>query len=92
MMTCIVAMLAFHQHHMFNGFKHLVVPAFGLVANLMCMAFYLVGPFFVPGMSPKEPYIALVVVGLWGVYGFVYFTRASGAKGKAVLLPETRRA
>jgi hypothetical protein len=55
-------------------------------------AFYLVGPFFVPGMSPKEPYIALVVVGLWGVYGFIYFTRASGVKGKAVLLPETRRA
>jgi APA family basic amino acid/polyamine antiporter len=91
-MTCIIAMLAFNQHHMFNGFKHLVVPAFGLIANLMCMVFYLVGPFFVPGMSPKEPYIALIIVALWGGYGLVYFMRASRAKGKAVLLGEVGRA
>ena len=48
--------LAFREHHMFNGFKHLVVPVFGLLANLLCMLFYLVGPFIVPGMSAKEPY------------------------------------
>ena len=53
MMTCIVAMLAFQEHHMFNGFKHVVVPIFGLLANLGCMLFYLVGPFTVPGMSAK---------------------------------------
>ena len=92
MMTCIIAMLAFSQHHMFNGFKHFVVPAFGLVANLMCMGFYLVGPFFVPGMSAKEPYIALGIVALWGIYGLVYFTRVSKAKGKAVFVPGTVKA
>src|ERR1700680_3653497 len=59
MMTCIVAMMAFRQHHSFNGFKHVVVPAFGLVANLLCMLFYLIGPFSVPGMSKTEPFIAL---------------------------------
>ncbi len=83
MMTCIVAMIAFQEHHMFNGFKHVVVPAFGLIANLACMLFYLIGPFAVPGMSSKEPYFALGFVALWGVYGLVYFARRSKALGKS---------
>ena len=58
MITCITAMVAFKEHQMFNGFKHLFVPLFGLVANLACMLFYLIGPFTVAGMSVKEPYIA----------------------------------
>ena len=70
MMTCIVAMMAFTEHHTFNTFKHVVVPVFGLLANLACMLFYLVGPFFVPGMSSKEPYVALGAVALWGIYGY----------------------
>jgi amino acid transporter len=86
MMTCIVAMLAFQQHHTFSGFKHVVVPVFGLLANLLCMLFYLVGPFTVPGMSPKEPFVALGAVALWGVYGLVYFTRASKAQGKEIFI------
>jgi amino acid transporter len=89
MMTCIVAILAFQEHHMFNGFKHLVIPVFGLVANLLCMIFYLVGPFFVPGMSPKEPYLALGVVALWALYGYFYFSKTSKATGRAMLHPGT---
>jgi APA family basic amino acid/polyamine antiporter len=85
MMTCIVAMLAFREHHMFSGFKHVVVPVFGLLANLGCMLFYLIGPFMVPGMSSKEPYFALGFVALWGVYGLVYFLRSSKALGKPIL-------
>src|ERR1019366_7461164 len=73
MTTCIIAIVAFREHHMFNGFKHLVVPIFGLLANLACMLFYLVGPFTVPGMSIKEPYIALGVAAVWGIYGMFYF-------------------
>ena len=92
MMTCIIAMLAFNQHHMFNGFKHLVVPVFGLLANLLCMLFYLVGPFLVPGMSAKEPYIALGFVALWGIYGLFYFTTKSRATGRSVILTNTVKA
>ena len=47
MTTCIVAIVAFREHHSFHGFKHVVVPVFGLLANLGCMLFYLVGPFSV---------------------------------------------
>ena len=92
MMTCVVAMMAFSEHHMFNTFKHVAVPVFGLVANLLCMLFYVVGPFFVPGMSPKEPFVALGLVALWGIYGLVYFARSSRAKGQAIVLPTTAKA
>src|SRR5262245_8936957 len=93
MMTCIVAMLAFQQHHAFNGFKHVVVPIFGLLANLVCMLFYIVGPFLVPGMSAKEPFFALGIVALWGLYGLVYFSKASKAQGKPIFVsqPATAR-
>jgi basic amino acid/polyamine antiporter, APA family len=84
MLTCVVAMVAFKEHHTFNGFKHFVVPLFGLVANLACMLFYLVGPFTVSGMSVKEPYIALAICFAWGLYGAYYFVAASKKKGKAV--------
>ena len=86
MLTCYVAMVAFKEHHSFNGFKHFVVPVFGLVANLACMLFYLIGPFTVAGMSWKEPYIALAFCGAWGIYGAFYFLKASKSKGREVLL------
>jgi basic amino acid/polyamine antiporter, APA family len=86
MMTCLIAIVAFREHHTFSGFKHMVVPVFGLVANFACMLFYLIGPHFVPGMSIKEPYIALGVAAVWGIYGVIYFTMASKSKGKAIIL------
>jgi APA family basic amino acid/polyamine antiporter len=86
MMTCVIAIVAFREHKTFNGFKHFVVPIFGLVANLACMGFYLIGPFMVAGMSPKEPYWALGISVAWGVYGAWYFVKASKAKGRAILL------
>jgi amino acid transporter len=92
MMTCIVAIVAFREHHSFSGFKHMVVPVFGLFANLLCMLFYIVGPSFVPGMSPKEPFCALGIVFLWGVYGWVYLLRRSRAIGREILIAEKPKA
>ncbi len=88
MLTCVVAIVAFQEHHAYDRFKHFVVPVFGLVANLACMVFYLVGPFAVSGMSVKEPYIALGLCAAWGLYGGIYFARASKAKEKGILLNE----
>jgi hypothetical protein len=81
--------VAFREHQSFSGFKHFFVPLFGLVANLVCMLFYLVGPFTVAGMSVKEPYIALGFCGLWGAYGLFYFLGSSKKKGKAVLVEKS---
>jgi amino acid transporter len=86
MLTCVTAMVAFRQHHMFNGFKHMVIPIFGVLANLACMLFYLIGPFTVAGMSLMEPYVALGIAAAWGLYGAIYFSMASKKKGKTVLV------
>jgi amino acid transporter len=88
MLTCIIAIVAFREHQTFHGFKHVVVPVFGLIANLACMLFYLFGPFLVTGMSVKEPYIALGICAAWGIYGGIYFLRASKKASKPVLLTE----
>ena len=37
-------------------------------------------------MSMKEPYIALGVAAVWGLYGWWYFARSSKIKGRAVLV------
>ncbi|MGD0675546.1 MAG: APC family permease [Polyangiaceae bacterium] len=88
MITCIICIVAFQEHHEFHGFKHMVVPVFGLVANLACMLFYLFGPLAVTGMSLKEPYIALFICAVWGVFGGIYFMRASKAKARPVFVAE----
>ena len=88
MMTCFVAIVAFREHHMFNGIKHMVIPVFGLLANLGCMIFYLVGPFMVPGMSKREPFIALAVAAAWGIYGGIYFMMRSKKTGKPVMVTQ----
>jgi len=86
MMSCLVAIVAFHEHHMHNPIKHILIPGFGIIANLACMSFYLVGPHYVAGMSPKEPNIALIVCGLWGLYGLIHFVMNSKKTGKEMIL------
>jgi hypothetical protein len=86
MTTCIVAIVAFREHHAFHGFKHVVIPVFGLLANFGCMLFYLVGPFSVTGMSVKEPYIALGVSAVWIICGAIYLGVTSKSRGKEIVL------
>lgn len=86
MMTCIIAIVAFREHQSFHGFKHVVVPVFGLLANLLCMLFYLIGPFSVAGMSWKEPFVALGIAGVWALYGVVHFYTSSKKRDKPVMV------
>jgi hypothetical protein len=77
--------VAFHKRPDYNVFLHLLIPGFGLIANLTCMAFYLIGPIFSLGTF-KEPLFALGISAVWGIYGAIYFLRSSQAKGKAILI------
>ena len=86
MLTCVIAVIAFREHKSFNTVKHVVIPVFGIVANGLCMAFYLIGPFAVAGMSKTEPFVALGVAAVWGAYGGWYFMASSKVKGRAILL------
>ena len=90
-MTCIVAIVAFREHHTFSGFKHMFIPLFGVAANLMCMLFYLIGPFMVTGMSWHEPYVALAIVAIWGIYGLIYFKSSSAKKGREIYVPAPQK-
>jgi amino acid transporter len=89
MMTCAMAFMAFKENSELNSFKRVVIPIFGIAANLACMLFYLIGPFSVAGMSWKEPFIALGIAAAWGLYGAFYFISSSRAKGKALLIPHS---
>jgi len=84
-LSCFLCIVAFHKRPDYNVVLHLLIPGFGLLANLVCMAFYLISPVFGLGTF-KEPLLALLISGIWGAYGAIYFLRSSKAKGKAILL------
>ncbi len=84
-LSCFLCIVAYHGRPDYNMLKHTLIPGFGLLANLTCMAFYLAGPFFNLG-TKMEPLTALGISALWGIYGAIYFLRSSKTKGKSVLL------
>jgi amino acid transporter len=84
-LSCFLCMVAYHERHDHNYLMHYIIPGFGLIANLVCMGFYVAGPVFGLGTS-KEPLLALGISAVWGIYGAIYFLRSSKAKGKTVLL------
>jgi len=84
-LSCFLCIVAYYRRPEFSIVRHLLIPGFGLLANLTCMAFYLISPIFGLGTS-KEPILALVISGLWGLYGAIYFLKTSRDKGKAILV------
>ncbi|MGA3028623.1 MAG: APC family permease [Bryobacteraceae bacterium] len=84
-LSCFTCMVAYHGHPRFNALKHLFIPVFGLLANLACMAFYLVGPFMGYG-TKMEPLLALGIAACWAIYGGIYFIRAGKSKGRTTMV------
>jgi amino acid transporter len=84
-LSCFLCIVAFHKRPDYNPVLHLLIPGFGLLANLVCMAFYLISPVFGLGTF-KEPLLALGISAVWGIYGAIYFIRTSKQKGKSILL------
>ena len=84
-LSCFLCMVAFHNRPDYSFLRHTLIPGFGLLANLVCMAFYIIAPAFGLGTF-KEPLLALGISAIWGVYGAIYFLKASKTKGKPVLL------
>src|SRR5579871_4718540 len=84
-LSCMICLVAYHNHPNFKVMRHLIIPVFGLVANLGCMAFYLIGPFMGYGTA-KEPLLALGIALVWAIYGGIYFLRSSKASGRTTLV------
>ena len=87
MLSCITCIVGFHNHPDYKPLKHLLIPIFGLLANLACMGAYIVLPFM--GIGTKmEPFTALGVAAVWAIYGGIYFTRSSKASGRTTLVSQ----
>jgi hypothetical protein len=84
-LSCVICIVAFHGHPNFSPLRHVAIPLFGLVANLGCMAFYLIGPFMGYG-TKMEPLLALGFAIVWGIYGGIYFVKSSKAKGRTTMV------
>ena len=85
MLSCFTCMVGFAGHPNYSFIKHTVIPIFGLLANLACMVFYLVGPFL--GLGTKmEPFTALGIAAVWAIYGGIYFIRSSKTTGRTTFV------
>ena len=90
MLSCVTCIVCYHNHPQFKFVRHLLIPVFGLLANLACMVFYLVGPFM--GFGTKmEPLLALGVALVWAIYGGIYFMGISKKHGRTTLVENRAR-
>jgi basic amino acid/polyamine antiporter, APA family len=89
-LSCLLCIIAFRGRSDYKPLVHLIIPGFGLIANLICMAVYVLGPFFNLG-TKMEPLAALGISAVWGLYGAYYFIKTSKSKGKAILLEAKHR-
>ena len=85
MLSCAICMVAYQGHPKFSAMKHFLIPVFGVLANLACMVFYLVGPFMGYG-TKMEPFGALAIAAIWAIYGGIYFTRSSRQAGRTTFV------
>jgi APA family basic amino acid/polyamine antiporter len=85
MLSCVICVVAYQGHPKFSAIRHLLIPIFGVLANLICMIFYLVGPFMGYG-TKMEPLLALGIAAVWAIYGGIYFARSSKATGRTTMV------
>jgi basic amino acid/polyamine antiporter, APA family len=86
-LSCVICMVGFHKHPMYNPVKHMFIPLFGVLANIGCMLAYLILPFMGYG-TKMEPFGALGLAAIWAVYGGIFFLRSSKATGRSTLVGE----
>ena len=84
-LSCIICMVGYHNHPKFSMLRHFLIPGFGVVANLACMGFYLIGPFMGYG-TKMEPLLALGIALVWAIYGGLYFIKVSKKTGRTTMV------
>jgi amino acid transporter len=86
-LSCATCMVAYVKHPNYSMVRHTLVPVFGLVANLACMAFYLIGPFMGYG-TKMEPLLAIGIACAWAIYGVFHFVQIGKLHNKPTLLEQ----
>src|ERR1700722_10891994 len=85
MLSCVTCIFCYKGHPNYSFVKHTLIPYFGIAANLICMGAYIVLPFMGYG-TKMEPFFALGIAAVWGIYGGIYFLRSSKATGRTTLV------
>ncbi|HKV48674.1 MAG TPA: hypothetical protein VJN69_11340, partial [Candidatus Acidoferrales bacterium] len=85
MLSCVTCIFCYSDHPNRSVIKHMIVPIFGIAANLGCMAAYIVLPFMGYG-TKLEPFFALGIAAVWGIYGAIYFALNSKRTGRTTLV------
>jgi amino acid transporter len=90
-LTCLWAIIAFASRPDFNWFKHLVIPALGLLANLVMLVTILGVGIIGGGDSQTESLIALGFAAAWAVVSGIYVVLTNRRTGRA-LVPQPKAA
>jgi len=85
MLSCVTCIFCYSGHPNFSVVRHMLIPIFGVAANLICMAAYLVLPFMGYG-TKLEPFTALGIAAVWAIYGGIYFMISSKRSGRTTLI------
>src|SRR5579872_3796971 len=85
MLSCVTCIFCYKGHPNYSFVKHTLIPYFGIAANLICMGAYIVLPFMGYG-TKMEPFFALGIAAVWGIYGGIYFMMSSKASGRTTLV------
>jgi amino acid transporter len=91
MLSCVTCIFCYQGHPNYSFLRHMLIPLFGIAANLICMGAYIVLPFMGYG-TKMEPFFALGIAAVWAIYGGIYFLMSSKATGRTTLInaPPTR--
>ncbi|HEY6467498.1 MAG TPA: APC family permease, partial [Candidatus Acidoferrales bacterium] len=85
MLSCVTCIFCYAGHPNRSILKHVIIPWFGILANLGCMAAYIILPFMGYG-TKLEPFFALGIAAVWGIYGAIYFAMNSKKTGRTTLV------
>jgi hypothetical protein len=82
---CVITIVAFGGKKEFNIVKHGLIPALGLMGNLLLVGVIFIIGIIAGGDTAKETYIALVVSAAWLLISVAYFLISSRRKGIAII-------
>jgi basic amino acid/polyamine antiporter, APA family len=84
-MTCLITLVAFASRHDKHVFKHRVIPSLGLLMNVAELSGIVYLAVKAGGDSSKNAFIALAMVGVWILAGFVWVMANPHHRGKPIL-------
>ena len=83
--TCFIAIVAFAGHKDLNVFKHYAVPGLGLLMNIAELAGIVYLAVVAGGSTSTDAWIAIGIVGVWIVLGFLWIALNPATKGQKLI-------